>query len=122
MLLGETIRNRRQELGLSQSKVEKMSGIKREYLSKIENSEHKNPTLLTIEKVAKVLDMEAWELLKAMTGPSISDIQEQQKKREERLREVKEKLSTAVELLNAQGVTIIKLITQKEVMIKRMAE
>ena len=61
--LGQRIRAIRQNKGLSQSEVEKKTGIKREYLSKIENSELKNPTYGTIKKICRGIDISIAELL-----------------------------------------------------------
>lgn len=55
MELGEKIRAIRQNQGLSQAEVEKRTSIKREYLSKIENNELKNPTYKTLKKICKGL-------------------------------------------------------------------
>jgi transcriptional regulator with XRE-family HTH domain len=63
MNLGQRIRTIRQNRGLSQSKVEELTGIKREYLSKIENYELKNPTYSTIVKICKGIDVSVAELL-----------------------------------------------------------
>lgn len=51
MILGERIRNVRIAAGLSQSQLEKRTGIKREYLSKLETSSLKNPTIDTLIKI-----------------------------------------------------------------------
>ncbi len=61
--LGQRIRTIRHNKGLSQAEVEKKSGIKREYLSKIENSELKNPTYSTILKICEAIDISIAELL-----------------------------------------------------------
>jgi len=63
MNLGQRIKIIRQNRGLSQSKVEEITGIKREYLSKIENFELKNPTYSTIVKICKGIDISIGELL-----------------------------------------------------------
>lgn len=51
--LGGKIREIRMAKGLSQSEIERRTGLKREYLSKIENCDLKNPTYLTLKKLAK---------------------------------------------------------------------
>lgn len=63
MNLGQKIKMIRQNRGLSQSKVEEITGIKREYLSKIENFELKNPTYSTIVKICKGIGISVAELL-----------------------------------------------------------
>ncbi len=61
--LGQRIKTIRKNKGMSQSEVEKRTGIKREYLSKIENSELKNPTYGTIQKICKGIEISVAELL-----------------------------------------------------------
>ena len=63
MELGQRIKLIRQNKGLSQSEIEKKTGIKREYLSKIENNELKNPTYNTIKKICSGIDVAVAELL-----------------------------------------------------------
>jgi transcriptional regulator with XRE-family HTH domain len=61
--LGQRIRVIRNNRGLTQNELEKSTGIKREYLSKIENSELKNPTYSTLLKICKGIDISIAELL-----------------------------------------------------------
>lgn len=58
MTLGERIRHYREAAGLSQREVEKKTGIKREYLSKLENNKLKNPTYDTLTKLANGLEID----------------------------------------------------------------
>lgn len=46
------LRSRRESLGLSLADVEAKSGLKRSALSRLENSEDSNPTLLTLHRYA----------------------------------------------------------------------
>lgn len=55
--LGERLKEIRLAKGLSQSEIERRTGLKREYLSKIENCDLKNPTVLTLERLAKGLEV-----------------------------------------------------------------
>jgi transcriptional regulator with XRE-family HTH domain len=73
-LLGKRIRRLREYKGLSQSEMEKRTGIKREYLSKIETDDLKNPTYFTLIKIAKGLGISVAELLE--TAESITAKQE----------------------------------------------
>ncbi len=54
MTIGERIRQLREERGLSQAKLERMTGIKRTYLSHLEtgSKNHDNPTYNTLVKIA----------------------------------------------------------------------
>ncbi|MBI3632035.1 MAG: helix-turn-helix transcriptional regulator [Candidatus Vogelbacteria bacterium] len=61
--LGLNIRRLREEKGLLQSDLCKKLRVEAPYLSNIENG-NKNPTLLTIEKIAKALGVTVSELTK----------------------------------------------------------
>ena len=61
--LGKRIRQFREYKGLSQSEMEKITGIKREYLSKIETDDLKNPTYFTLLKIARGLKVNIAELV-----------------------------------------------------------
>lgn len=60
--LGNNIRKIREEKGLMQIDLCKKLEVDRAYMSNIENGK-KNPTLLTVEKIAKALNVPASELL-----------------------------------------------------------
>lgn len=55
MTLGKKIRHLRLEANLSQFELEQRTGIKREYLSRLENERLKNVTLKTLRKLGKGL-------------------------------------------------------------------
>lgn len=55
MTIGDRIFGLRKAAGMSQVDMEKASGIKREYLSKLENNQLPNPTIRTLERIAIVL-------------------------------------------------------------------
>lgn len=61
--LGERIRQIRRLKNMSQIELERKTGIKREYLSKIENQELKNPTYRTLERLAQGLGVPLPELI-----------------------------------------------------------
>lgn len=58
---GKAIRRRRRELDLSQEELADRAQLNRAYLATIERGD-KNPTLETIEKLAKALDISIAEL------------------------------------------------------------
>lgn len=60
--LGNNIRKIREGKGLMQVDLCKKLEVDRAYMSNIENGK-KNPTLLTVEKIAKALNVPASELL-----------------------------------------------------------
>ena len=56
------LRNARKAAGMSQSELEKATGIKREYISKMESNELKNPTYKTLLRLCKGLGISLIEL------------------------------------------------------------
>ncbi len=63
MTLGKRIKFVRLAAKISQLELEKRTGIKREYLSKLENSRLKNPTINTLKKIAAGLRIDFLALL-----------------------------------------------------------
>lgn len=57
MKIGDAIKAVREEKGISQDKIEKKTGIKRGYLSKIENNHLDNPTFKTLYKISEALQV-----------------------------------------------------------------
>ncbi|AKF96277.1 helix-turn-helix domain-containing protein [Brevibacillus laterosporus] len=55
--MGELIRGKRADMGLSLSELGRMTGISKGVLSKIENDETKRPELRTLKPIADVLDI-----------------------------------------------------------------
>lgn len=60
--LGQTVRARRADLGLSQEELAHLSGIDRSHMGKIERGE-RNVTILNIERVAAALQTTPSKLL-----------------------------------------------------------
>jgi transcriptional regulator with XRE-family HTH domain len=58
------LKNLREIHCLTQEKLAQKAGISLYYLQLMEGSKPKNPTLLILEKLAGVFDMEVWEFLK----------------------------------------------------------
>jgi len=67
--LGERIKLLRELRGLSQQEIERKVGIKREYLSKLETGELKNPTYQTLKRIAEGIGISLGELVEARGGP-----------------------------------------------------
>ena len=61
--LGQNLKKIRTEKKMSQGDIARTLGVDRGYISNIENGK-KNPTLATIDKLAKALGVSADELLK----------------------------------------------------------
>lgn len=63
MLNYKAIQRNRQKLGLSQSDLSKLTGIRVDMLSRIENGKQLNPTLRTLELLAKALEIPVAKLI-----------------------------------------------------------
>jgi transcriptional regulator with XRE-family HTH domain len=59
--IGKRIQSLREKRGLTQEQLEEKSGINTKYVSAIERGQ-KNVTIKTLEKIAKGLDIELYEL------------------------------------------------------------
>lgn len=62
--IGKKIRQRRKEVGLSQDKLSKLAGVAYNTIVKIESGENPNPTIETLNKIAKALKVDIANLLK----------------------------------------------------------
>lgn len=62
MTLGNRIRNRREELRLTQNEIAERTQLRQNYISRIENDKFE-PTATVIVLLAKALDMPVGELL-----------------------------------------------------------
>jgi transcriptional regulator with XRE-family HTH domain len=61
MLIGERIRTLRERRGLTQGDIEERTGLLRCYTSRVENG-HTVPSLETIEKIARALEMPLYQV------------------------------------------------------------
>jgi transcriptional regulator with XRE-family HTH domain len=62
--IGENIRKLRQEKGISQDRLSKEADLALNTIVKIETGESSNPTVETLEKIAKALGVSVGELFK----------------------------------------------------------
>jgi len=62
MIVGERLRNLREERNLSQGEIEKRTGLLRCYISRVENG-HTVPAVETLEKFARALEVPMYQLL-----------------------------------------------------------
>jgi len=62
--IGKNIKRYRQEKGLSQDKLSKLADLSLNTVVKIELDESPNPTIETIQRIAKALDVSVDDLLK----------------------------------------------------------
>jgi transcriptional regulator with XRE-family HTH domain len=67
MNIAKRLRELREAKGLSQGDIERRSGLLRSYISRVEGG-YTAPSLSTLEKFAKALDVEAYQLLYAGKG------------------------------------------------------
>jgi transcriptional regulator with XRE-family HTH domain len=68
MLIGDRLRILREAKGLSQGDIEKAAGVRRCYVSRVEN-DHTTPTIETLEKWAKALDIPLYAIFYEMKPP-----------------------------------------------------
>ncbi|GIO01064.1 helix-turn-helix domain-containing protein [Brevibacillus laterosporus] len=61
--LGELVKEKREELGVSLSEVSRITGISKGVISKIENGETKRPELRTLKPIADVLNIPYEEII-----------------------------------------------------------
>ena len=63
-LLSKNLKKLREQKGFSQDRLAKLADVANNTIIKIEQSENINPTLETLKKVAKALDISVDELIK----------------------------------------------------------
>lgn len=73
MIIGERLRVLRESKKLSQGDIEKRTGLLRCYLSRVENG-HTVPAIETLEKLARALEMQLYQLLYDGDDPPQQDI------------------------------------------------
>jgi transcriptional regulator with XRE-family HTH domain len=61
MIIGDRLRELREEKDLSQGDIEKRTGLLRCYISRVENG-HTVPTVATLEKFARALEVPVYQL------------------------------------------------------------
>jgi transcriptional regulator with XRE-family HTH domain len=62
-LLGESVRQRRMRLGISQEEFANKCGVHRTYVGKVERGEQ-NVSMASLERIAKGLGVPAWQLVR----------------------------------------------------------
>jgi len=63
-ILAENLRKLREKKDLSQDRLAKLADVANNTIIKIEQGENKNPTLETLKKIAKALEVSIDELIK----------------------------------------------------------
>jgi transcriptional regulator with XRE-family HTH domain len=71
MIIGDRLRAIRESKNLSQGDIEKRTGLFRCYVSRVENG-HTIPSLETLEKLARALEMQLYQVLYEPETPSRS--------------------------------------------------
>ena len=101
MRLGEIIRARRGEMGLTQDQVADQAGISKPYLSNIETGKTKNPpTDGVLEALEAALNLEAGQLTRvAHLARTPADVREEHQMLEQRL----EKITSALRRIMQEG-------------------
>ena len=62
-MIGENIKRIRKDKGISQDRLSKLADVTHTTLAKIESGVNSNPTIKTLQKIAKALDVKVDELL-----------------------------------------------------------
>jgi transcriptional regulator with XRE-family HTH domain len=62
--IGENIRDLRLRMGISQDRLSKLADLSLNTIVKIESGKNKNPTIVTLAKIAKSLDVMVDGLIK----------------------------------------------------------
>ncbi|MBO8157930.1 MAG: helix-turn-helix domain-containing protein [Bacillaceae bacterium] len=62
-MIGEKIKELREQKNMSLTELAKRAGIAKSYLSSIERGIQKNPSIQKLEKIAKVLDIDLHQLI-----------------------------------------------------------
>jgi transcriptional regulator with XRE-family HTH domain len=73
MVIGERLRQLREQKNLSQGDIEKRTGLLRCYLSRVENG-HTVPAVETLEKLARAFDIPLYQLLYDGDEPPRQDV------------------------------------------------
>ncbi|MFB3923388.1 MAG: helix-turn-helix domain-containing protein [Terriglobia bacterium] len=71
MDIGKRLRELRESRGLSQGDIERRSGLLRSYISRVEGG-YTAPSLATLEKFAKALEVEPYQLLYKGEGRAVA--------------------------------------------------
>ncbi|MFD2761210.1 helix-turn-helix domain-containing protein [Lentibacillus juripiscarius] len=72
-MIGEKIKRLRMEQGLSISELANEAGVAKSYLSSIERSIQKNPSIQFIEKISSVLGVSADDLIRETRGSKMDE-------------------------------------------------
>jgi transcriptional regulator with XRE-family HTH domain len=62
--IGKNIRALRHKRGISQDRLSKFTDLSLNTIVKIESGRNKNPTIVTLSKIAKILDAQLGDLIK----------------------------------------------------------
>ena len=62
--IAKNIKQQRKKIGFSQDKLSKLAGVAYNTVVKIESGENSNPTIETLQKIAKALGIRVDDLLK----------------------------------------------------------
>jgi transcriptional regulator with XRE-family HTH domain len=73
MVIGERFKQLREEKKLSQGDIETSTGLLRCYISRVENG-HTVPSVETLEKLARAVGIEMYELFGGKTVPGVRSI------------------------------------------------
>ena len=112
--LGQKIQALRKQQRLSQAQLEQSTGIKREYISRLERGKLKNPTIGTLSKIAQGLDVTVENLLLCDSSPNcFRDLLGQSEKLERKISLLKNDLQELGQMLTVMEERICTRLTDK---------
>ena len=62
--IGENVKELREKMGISQDKLSKLANISSNTVAKLELKESSNPTIDTLQKIAKALNVKVDDIIK----------------------------------------------------------
>jgi transcriptional regulator with XRE-family HTH domain len=77
MVIGDRLRILRETKNFSQGEIEKRTGLLRCYISRVENG-HTVPSIETLEKMARALDIPMYQLFHEGKHPQVSNLLKRQ--------------------------------------------
>jgi transcriptional regulator with XRE-family HTH domain len=92
MVIGERLKQLREEKGMSQGDIETKTGLLRCYISRVENG-HTVPSIETLEKMANSMEIPLYQLFGGKDLPGVKSISGSRAKREDAVASLLESMS-----------------------------
>lgn len=119
MEVSKRIKIIRIEKGLSQAEIEKRTGIKREYLSKIENGHLSNPTFDTIKKLSEVgFDISLLEFFMYPCNDGENNLREKRNSKKRRINDLNREIKETETAITEKSDILLVLFQEKQFLLK----